>query len=378
MNILHIRSSAGIYGAENMLLTLVAGLANLGFGADLLCIENYLQQTQALYAAARGMGLNTALLPCSSRFDLATLRALSSRLARTPDAIIHTHDYKSLFYALLATRGRGGNIVATSHGHFASNTRQRLYNRLEVVMMRRVARVLVVSEAMRPALVKMGIDPARISLIENGINTSRYHPDAPPLPRAGFDLGDGDFIFGCTMRLDQQKNPLGLLRAFAQVHRQHAHARLLIAGDGPMHAQIETAARELGVADALHLVGARNDLEHLYPMLDCFVLPSLFEGLPLALLEAMSAAVPVIATRVGHVPAVLEGTPARLVPPGDEAALAAAMQEAIGQRVREPALRERVLASFSSARMVEKHVDIYRSMPGWPMQDRPSAQEAAQ
>lgn len=362
MNILHIRSSSGIYGAENMILTLLSGLLDMSIGAELLCIQNYLYQTQALYTVACGMGLNVALLPCAHRFDLRTLRSLSSWLVRNPDAIIHTHDYKSLFYALLARKRIRNPIVATCHGHFASNLKQRLYNRLEVRMMRRADRVLIVSEAMRPELVAKGIPDERIALIENGIDASKYHPGVEPLPRSEFDLSDEHFVFGCTMRLDEQKNPIGLLNAFSRVVRQHPHARLLIAGHGPMRERVEQVAGELGIASEIRLVGARNDLEKLYPLLDCFVLPSLFEGLPLALLEAMSASVPVIATRVGHVPTVLAGTPACLIPPADETALADAMRDAVPARRRQPELRLRVLESFSSARMVERHLEVYRSV----------------
>ncbi|MFT3761958.1 MAG: glycosyltransferase [Pseudoxanthomonas sp.] len=364
MNILHIRSSSGIYGAENMILTLLSGLQNMGVGAELLCIQNYLHQAQDLYAAAQGMGLHVALLPCARRFDLLTLRSLSSWLARNPDAIIHTHDYKSLFYALLARDRSRNPVIATSHGHFASSLKQRLYNRLEVTMMRRANRVLIVSEAMRPELTARGIPDGRIALIENGIDASKYRPEVAPLARSEFDLSDEHFVYGATMRLDEQKNPVGLLRAFSHVLGRHPHARLLIAGNGPLRERIEQVADELGIAPAIRLVGARNDLEKLYPLFDCFVLPSLFEGLPLALLEAMSASVPVIATRVGHVPAVLAGTPARLVAPADEGALVAAMLDAASTRQRQPELRRRVLESFSSARMVERHLDVYHSVTG--------------
>jgi glycosyltransferase involved in cell wall biosynthesis len=122
-------------------------------------------------------------------------------------------------------------------------------------------------------------------------------------------------------------------------------------------------AELLGIAARLRLIGARDDLERFYPMLDCFVLPSHYEGSPLALLEAMAAARAVVSTDVGQVSAVLAGLPAWLVPAADASAMASAMLDAVesGRRVR-PELRHRVCEVYSSNRMAQAYADVYRHL----------------
>ncbi len=365
MSVLHVRSSSGIYGAENVLLALLPELARLGAAPRLLCIQNHLMPRQDLFDAAVARGIDAALLPSRGRFDQATLRALSAAIAQSlahdPDTVIHTHDYKSLFFALLARRGRPIPIIATCHGHIAGGRLQRAYNALELRMMRRASQVLIVSEAMRALLVARGIAPERVTLVENGIDTRRFTPDIAPLERRALGLDAADIVFGSAMRLGPEKNPHGLVAAFDSVHRAQPAAALVIAGDGPLREALQAQVDALGLGDRVRLLGVRDDLPVLYPLFDAFVLPSISEGLPLALLEAMAAAVPVIATRVGHVPVVLDGLPVSVVEPGDTDALAAAMlAQAQRPRGRVPELRARVRSLYSAERMARRHAAMYR------------------
>lgn len=364
MSVLHLRSSSGLYGAENMLLGLLPELGSLGVATRLLCINNPLQQSQALHEVARNAGLDGALLPCAGRFDWTTVRAISREISRSLQSgqptVLHAHDYKSLFYALLARRGRGIPLIATSHGHFAADLRLAAYNRLERLMMRRASKVVIVSEAMRHQLADGGIEPSRIVLIENGIDTHRFRPDAPAVARAAMGIAEDAFVFGTAMRLGDEKNPIGLVDAFAEVASRHPAAVLLIAGDGPRRAEVQAAVERTCLQDRVRLLGARLDLPALYPVMDCFVLPSLSEGLPLSLLEAMASAVPVIATRVGHVPIVLEGLPVSVIAPGHVDALVSAMEASLLQpRRRIDALRQRVQSLYSAERMATRHLAAY-------------------
>jgi glycosyltransferase involved in cell wall biosynthesis len=229
--------------------------------------------------------------------------------------------------------------------------------------MRRFDRICVVSGTMPAALAKDGVAAAKIELIENGVDTMRFRPDLEPMPRAAHGIPADAFVFGSALRLSAEKNPFGLLDAFASVLKQFPRCWLVLAGDGPLHARVLAHARALGVERHVRLLGARDDLERFYPMLDCFVLPSFSEGLPLALLEAMAAARPLVSTAVGQVPDVLAGLRAALVPPGDNDALAAAMRSAIdGHQGARPDFRERVVERYSAARMARDYATIYRTL----------------
>lgn len=359
--VLHLRSSAGLYGAEYVILGMVPELNRIGIRSRLLSMDNQHLESQPLYARAQAMGVPAERVPCNGRFDFTTLRSLRDTLRRQRNTILHVHDYKSAFHAWLARGFSGTPIVATSHGHFPTTTNLRLYNRLELALMKRFEHVCVVSKEMLPVLAGAGVDEKKTQLIENGIDTQRFNPQTPGLARSEFGIANDAVVFGSAMRLTDQKNPLGLIDAFARVTERLPNAVLVLAGDGPMREAVEQRARERSVTDRVHLIGARNDLERFYTMLDVFVLPSHYEGLPLALLEAMACARATVATAVGQVPDVLEGTSATVVQPGDREAFASAMYDAVNQPRRD-ALRARVVDRYSVANMTQQYASAYHDI----------------
>lgn len=362
-HVLHVFSSAGLYGAEHVVLNLIPALAQVGIQSTLACIDNPHLDEQPLYLRASALGIPAKRIPCSSRLDRATTQSMKALLTGHPGAILHVHGYKSAFYALRARRIQPGTpIVATLHG-WVTNTRSLcLYRMLELWMLRRVQRVCIVGEAMRQPLRDAGIATERIRLVENGIDTSRFRADGPALARSELGIPADAFVFGGVMRLSAEKNPLGLLEAFTRLAIETPQTWLVLAGDGPQRAEIEKCLRGSLVADRVCLLGARNDPERVYPLLDCFVLPSLTEGLPLALLEAMACERPVIASNVGQIATVLGDLPASLVTPGDTAALADAMYRILDRRALRPDLRQRVLTRYSVARMAHDYARIYREL----------------
>lgn len=362
-HVLHLHSGAGLYGAEYVLLGLMPALAQQGIDSTLLCLDNHLMDEQPLYERARGMKIPARRLPCRHRFDPATLRALRAVLREHPNALLHVHGYKAAFYAWLARRGGEPPIVATLHGHFVDSRSLRFYHALELWLMRGFQRICMVSAEMQPMLERAGVPRPNLSLIENGVDTTRFRPEVAPLSRSELGIPAEAFVFGSAIRLSEQKNPLSMLDAFAAVLDQEPRCWLALAGDGPLHAAVLERACALGIEGHVRMLGARDDLERFYPMLDCFLLSSLYEGLPMALLEAMAAARPLICTAVGQVPGVLSGLPATLVPPGDAAALATAMREVAAKgRTEYPELRRRVIERYSVTRMARDYAALYRSL----------------
>lgn len=369
--VLHVRSSAGLYGAEYVILGLLPALARRGIDVRLLCLDNPRRQEQALCAKARALAIPSDLLPCKGRFDFATVGALRRIASAQRHALLHVHDYKSALNAWLARGRRRLPIVATSHGQFSSTVSLQLYHRIELSLMRRFDRVCIVASDMRAVLLRAGVAAGNIALIGNGIDTRRFVPDAPPLARAQFGIAADALVFGAAMRLTEQKNPLQLVSAFAQVAASVPRAVLAIAGDGALHEAVLARAAACGVADRVRLLGARDDLERFYTMLDVFVLPSRYEGLPLALLEAMAAQRPIVATAVGDVGAVLDGLPYAPVAPDDTAALAAAMQAAATRPAPVELLRRRVEERYSLERMADDYAALYRDL--WSRRERVAA-----
>jgi glycosyltransferase involved in cell wall biosynthesis len=216
---------------------------------------------------------------------------------------------------------------------------------------------------MRQPLHEAGVPAERIALVENGIDTTRFIPGGPVLSRDKLGIPSDAFVFGGMMRLSPEKNPLGLLEAFSHIRSKAPQAWLVLAGDGPQRPEVEQWLRASSAADRVCLLGARNDPERIYPLFDCFVLPSLTEGLPLALLEAMACERSVVASRVGQVATVLDGLPAHLVPAADVTALEAAMLQALDTHPQPvAAMRQRVEARYSVARMAREYAQLYREL----------------
>ncbi len=170
---------------------------------------------------------------------------------------------------------------------------------------------------------------------------------ALPVPTSGFQLSTSDFIVGVAGRLAAEKGVSVLLEAMKDVLARVPKARLVVAGDGPERPALERQARDLGIDNRVAFLGMRADLPRVLAALDVFVLPSLYEGFGLVVLEAMAVGVPVIATRVGGVPEVIEdGVTGLLVPAGDAKKLAEAVF-----RLEDNPRQAEALADRGSARL---------------------------
>lgn len=360
LHVLHVFSSAGLYGAEHAVLGLIPALAAHGVQSTLACIDNPYFDEQPLYQRACELGIPARRIRCGGRFDRVTTHELRTLLQQHPGTIMHVHGYKSAFYALRARRGSPGTpIVSTLHGWITNTRALWLYRLLELWMLRRIERVCIVADSMRQPLREAGIPAERIVLVENGIDTTRFSPGGPTSSRGDFGIPQDAFVFGSVLRLSPEKNPLGLIDAFTRIAQQAPHAWLVLAGDGAQGDDVRQRARASGLGDRVRLLGKRDDTERVYPLFDCFVLPSLTEGLPLALLEAMAFELPIVATRVGQVGTVLDGLPAALVAPADPAGLAGAMFDALSRRPPLPSMRQRVLARYSVVRMARDYTAVY-------------------
>ncbi|MFM1987603.1 MAG: hypothetical protein RJA99_560 [Pseudomonadota bacterium] len=360
--VLHLRSSAGVYGAERVLLTLLPALPALGIEVVLGCLRNPYQPAVALHEHALAAGVDSRLVRCDGRLDLGTVAAIRALADETGADLLHVHDYKGAFHARLANRPRRP-LVATMHGQFADSAAVRVYNWIERRLARGADRICVVSDAMRGPLERAGVPRARTIEVPNGVDIGRFRPADRAAARDALGLPREARVFGTAMRLLEVKDPLGLVTAFARADL--GAARLAIAGDGPLRTPLQARIDALGLGPRVRLLGVRDDLERVYPAFDAFVLPSRSEGLPMALLEAMACGVPPIASAVGRVPEALAGLPqgtAATVPPGDAAALAAALAAFAPPPGAAEALRARVLERFSSGALARAYAEVYRGL----------------
>lgn len=315
---------------------------------------------QPFLTAIAADGVDTSTIAVSARGYLrerAAVRRLCEELR--PD-VVHTHGYRSDVADSGVARSMGIPTVTTLHGFTGGDRKNRLYEWLQVEALRSFAAVVAVSRAMADRLAARGVNPRRLHTIPNA-----FDPDRPRLERAEARLrlgvSDQDFVVGWVGRLSPEKGGDVLLDALALL--PGPGVRGAIVGDGPDRAALEERTRSLGIADRVNWAGTIPDASRLFPGFDAFVLSSRTEGMPIVLLEAMAARVPVVATRVGGVPDVVSGAEALLVPSEDPEGLAAAVgavrEDAAGARERASAARRRLEREFSVEPWLRRYETLY-------------------
>jgi sugar transferase (PEP-CTERM/EpsH1 system associated) len=216
----------------------------------------------------------------------------------------------------------------------------------------------------------VGVPSSRITQIYNGVDTDAFHAapaSKPAIPGCTFSR-DGLFLVGAVGRMEAVKDPANLARAFVTAVSRSpdakARMRLVLVGDGPQRAEAERIVQEAGIGNLVWFAGERSDVPDVMRGLDCFVLPSLAEGISNTILEAMASGLPVVATRVGgNADLMIEGMTGQLVPRADSGALA----EAILGYFRDPATarrhgkagRHRVEQHFSLDQMARQYERLY-------------------
>ena len=224
-----------------------------------------------------------------------------------------------------------------------------------------------VAEAAVERYVQVGAVPAgRIEHVPNGVDTDRFRPDPEARRRVRDEWGDGAFWWLAVGRFEEQKDYPTLLRAFARVRAAHPGARLAIAGEGSLRSEAEALAASVGVASAVRFLGLRTDVPALMAAADAYVMSSAWEGLPLVLLEAAAAGLPVVTTEAGGTAEVL-GSRRLVVPTRAPAALAEAMSAVHVMPAADRAAlglqnRERVEAAYGLDAVVTRWEGVYRRL----------------
>lgn len=260
---------------------------------------------------------------------LRNIRETVARIRAGKFDLIHSHGYRADLIGFVAAKRVGLPIVSTCHGFISTDAHLRLYNKLDLYLLRYFNRVIAVSERMKRDLVARGVDGARVQVITNAISeesrtgAERIRGQA----RSRLGIAQDEFVVGFVGRLAEEKGLGHLLEAARRWAPSDYRWRLVLVGDGPQRAALEEAVRSFGLTGRVIFAGFQSDTAEWYPAMDVFVLPSLTEGTPMVLLEAMTNGIPVIATSVGGVPAIISsGENGILVPPADPARLLEAMQ----------------------------------------------------
>jgi len=365
LSILYFSNSLVRAGAEEHILTLLHGLDRQLFRAHLVCMPEVAAQVR------RDLPGDVELTVLRLRRPRQVGAALRlGRLLRAQRIdILHSHlFYASLFASPIGWLCRVPVIIETPHlrEHWRHGwLKGRFF--VDRLVGRCVDRYIAVSEANARYLVEQkGLPAAKIVTIHNGCDVDRFDPQhaAPTTLRASLGFGAQDHILVIVARLEPQKGHRVLLTALPEVFRHFPHARLVCVGEGSLRPALEDQARALGVMAAVQFVGQQANIADWLALADLTVLPSFWEGLPLAAIESLAAGRPVVATGVDGTPeAVVDGRTGLTVPPGEPAPLARAICRLLGDPTERQRLgqagRAWVVEHFTQQRQVRETQDLY-------------------
>lgn len=355
---LHIDSEKLWGGGQRQVAGLCTHLREWGHEVKLVC-----RPASKLESWAAGAGIESIPVEMKSTLSLGSVLKLRSVISREQPDIVHLHASKAHVLGSAAAGLAGAKVVIAT---------RRMDDPVRMAWPNTSAygswttAIVAISGAVRDVLIDCGVDPAKIRVVRSGTDIVRFETAEPdPEIRARLGVAASSPLICAAATLHERKGIRYLIEAAAILEGQGTPIHLVIAGDGPQRPELETLARDLGVAASF--VGFYADMPALLASIDVFVMPSLSEGLGVAVLEAMAAGKPVVASAVGGLrESVVDGATGWSVAPANSQALA----QGIAKLIANPAMavefgsagRARVRAEFSLENMARGNEALYHAL----------------
>jgi glycosyltransferase involved in cell wall biosynthesis len=388
VRVLHVVRNLDTGGAQEVVRTLVEHLAEEG-AHPVVCSLSDGPLAAAIIAAGIPIEIieprrNEISSPLSFHDETRRIRDdFRTIVQRHHIDVIQTHLLRNIDFtvaSLASRRGEGPHVFWTFHNEAFTLRREHLSRHRWLLGPKRfayrigyrlrsrdVAGLIAVSSDVGRAIgAEIGRVHAPITVIPNGVDTRRYgrDPASRTSVRRELSLPDTATLVVVVATFKEQKGHRYLVAAASRLLPEYPSAHILFVGDGELKLDIETAVAGEGIEDQVHFLGDRRDVPRLLAGSDLFVLPSLWEGLPMSLLEAMAAGLPCIATSVSGVREVIDGDSGLIVPPRDVDALESALRRLLDDRGRAATLgaraRRRVEERYSARSQARAHLDLYR------------------
>ncbi|HEV2608900.1 MAG TPA: TIGR03088 family PEP-CTERM/XrtA system glycosyltransferase [Noviherbaspirillum sp.] len=357
-------------GLETMLVERINRIPADRYRHAVICLTDYTD----FHKKITKPGVALFSLNKASGLSLGTHRKLWRLLRELKPDILHTYNLAAAEYGATAALAGVPVRISGSHGRDASDPegKNRKHNLLRKALIP-FYDCCYSNSADLAAWNKniIGVPEAKSRLLHNGIDTSKYKPGIAPSGAEYGDIPAGSFVIGTVGRVQDVKDHPGLVDAFialrAMLPEYRGRLRLAIIGDGPLMPALREKVAAAGIVDKVWLPGARTDVAQILRTFSVFVLSSIAEGTPGSALEAMATRLPVVGTRVGGIPEVVqENVTGQIVPSRDPNALA----QAIAAYVEKPELAahhgaaglERVTKRYSMASMLDQYLEMYDSL----------------
>lgn len=365
INILHVISKLPVGGVENQLLMTLKNYDRMKLN-PLVC--------SLLDKGEIGKEIEDTridVIPLNKlkhRFDPAIVKDIYSLIKERNIKIIRTHQYHANLYGRLAALlAKVPCIVASVHNVYTIDRKlhRRMINRF---LARFTDKVVAVSEIVKRDILKYdGLREDKVMVINNGIDTDRFLNLDGNVIRVEFSIPSDTPVIGTIGRLTLQKGQKYLVEAVSKIKEKFPSIKLFIVGDGPIKDEIETCVKNLGLNENVIFTGCRRDIPALLAAMDIFVLPSLWEGLPNALLEAMAAGKAIIATDILPVREITNSKKTGiLVPAKNSTAIASSIEFLLVNKTFAVTLgnnaQERAFSNFNITTTVDKYTNLYEDI----------------
>jgi len=331
LKILHLIAAPQIGGAERLLLTLADHIDAARFELALGVFVDAREERNDFFVEAQQHGVTLLPIEIKGAFDPGQLFKLLRILRSFRPDVLHAHGYKTNLFAFILARCTEIPVVATVHGWLHST--KKLTRKIDTLNRRLLPyfdQVIAVSSQIEKELLRSGVPAKRLLQLNNVAAMQRRGVNQQPLPERRNPSAASFKMVGFIGRLEPVKGGADFIAAAAEILASTSKVKFVIAGAGSKKQNLQAQVHELGLETQVEFLGFVEDPAALLQQLDVYVLPSLDEGVPLSLLEAMAAGVPVVASRVGGVPEVIEaGVNGLLVPPRRPDLLAEAIKSCL-------------------------------------------------
>lgn len=360
-HVVHLIGSSGLYGAERWILALMRAMDDRHFRSTLVNLVDREGEQSAVVLAATERGLDAFDFVTGGKFNpFAAVRL--ARWARNEGVeIFHGHGYKSDLLGMLAAKLAGCRIMTTPHGwSVEKDTKLQLYEKFDRFLFRFMDMVCPLSETLSCDVQKYCT--GNIRLITNGVDLDEVRSSV-----ANTCFDDDSYVIGYVGRLVESKDLVTLLNSVAALSEAGRRVKLVLVGDGDFSCQLKTYAKKMAIDHLVFFAGFRADAACFLRGFDCFVLPSLSEGTPRCVMEAMALNIPVVASDIpGNRILVFHNETGLLFPVGDSRLLSeriAFLMDHSGL-AREMAERgnKKVEKEYSNRRMARDYAVVYEGL----------------
>lgn len=307
LHVLQLSAPTALAGAERVMLTFLNNFNRQILSVSVASYLNLNQQDNLFTKAVAQCNIPFHKILIGRNNLLAELWQTINLIKTNHVDILHTHGYRSDISGFFAAKYAGIPIVSTIHGWTPISRKLRAYEALDRWCLKRFDKVFCVSNVIYTALIQSGFSDNHLHYLHNAVDSVAGN--------SSYDSGQLREEMGCTPqdtlilsvgRLSPEKGLKILLWSFKEKYSDTKNVKLIIAGDGPQRSELEEIVKEIKIAEQVVFTGHRDNIQDYYKVANLFVMPSLTEGFPMALLEAMQAGLPVIATKVGGIPDIIE------------------------------------------------------------------------